>query len=416
MKAKPCPPWIAAAIGLFVLFAGCAPPEDASVTATPSAVDAAGGLAGVLPSGPGAELLIKGRDALDARRYQRAVQFLEQAAAQRPQDPEVFYLLGTAYWREVWPFSLSVEKAIQAFERVLQLPQTPNSPWAHRSIEQLARACLRNERLEEARHYLTQILTNETRADQVAKYQTQLQEIDLDQGTYVGSEDTERNEAGEILGPIGPLKMRTNQNFEKGRHTENFEKQVTYYQAAAQTDPSMYQSYYKVATALMGLTRYQEAIDYLAKAEEVSTGHQDRVKDEPAFLRKFQARLILCYIKTGDLESARKYADLAATEPGFDFLTDLHTAHLQVLEGSAEAALPQLEQMALLLPEHVRLLAVLAEGYAALNRFEEASRTMERVVRAAPPNNRFILPRLEGWKSQLQEWQSQARQSAAESP
>lgn len=162
-----------------------------------------------------------GREAIASRRYLEAVRHLTAAAAANPARGEVFYLLGVAYWADDRAMSISADKAAAAFTRAVVADSSAQTAWRRQALEQLAVASVRSEKLERARAAYERLLRIDATPDLRARYQTQIEEIELDQGNYQPRESTQFGPTGEIIGPVGPLKMRTNRWFEKGRHTQD---------------------------------------------------------------------------------------------------------------------------------------------------------------------------------------------------
>jgi len=351
------------------------------------------------------DLLQRGRRALDERRFKRAVGLLEGASPLLPDNVDVHYLLGRAYWGEDRPYAISPEKAMRAFERAVTLDPGLRTEAGRLALRALAVTYVRNERMPEARRAYASLLERDPDQSRHNGYRAQIDEIDLDLGVYQPGPDAIFNAKGEFLAPLGPTGMRTNQPFEKGRHTQDPAKAEVYYKAAMVTDPLLHQAYNNVGMSLVNRGRYREAIPYLEESDRVfrigreSAGHP---------YARAHTWLIRCYVELGDLAKAAEHWQIVQGLPGFDNWTSLWGLRLAVETGQAAEAVPLLETAAAGDPEHVEILHTLALAYAALDRYGEAAETMAEAIDAIPPGHHHFRHLLAPYDAQLADWRERA--------
>lgn len=344
----------------------------------------------------------QGRHALHQRRFRDAVVDLEAAARSLPDDIDVHFLLGRAYWGEDRPYPISAAKAIAAFQRAVALDVTNDSPLGLEALQQLAVTCVRNERVVEARQVYTTLVARVTDRDLDDRYLTQIDEIDLDLGVYVPPPDARFNTRGEVLAPIGPRRMRTNRWFEKGRHTQDPVKEELFYRKATETDPAMHQGWLNGGVAVMNQGRYRDAIPLLQEAAKVwrlehPTG--------PPYVRA-HTWLMRCYLELGDLDGANTHWTLVSEAP-FDNWVVLMRLRLLVAQGRATEALPALEAGAVDDPEHVELLYTLALARTGTRQYAAAADAMERALAAIPPNHPHFTHRRDDFAALLKALRNQ---------
>ena len=206
--------------------------------------------------------------ALASRRFLDAVARLTAVVTASPANGRAWYLLGQAYWADDRADSLSPKKASDAFAAAVTHSNGLRAAWGRPALEQLAvSAAVRSEQLDRARAAFTRLLEDETDAGKVARYRTQIDEIDLDRGTYKPDARTRYGPTNEIIGPVGPLTMRTNRWFEKGRHTQDPVKAEDYYRRATEADPVAWQAPLNHGIALARQRRFDDAMAPLAEAD-----------------------------------------------------------------------------------------------------------------------------------------------------
>jgi len=126
-----------------------------------------------------------------------------------PASIPITYTLAEAYRKKGM-----AEKAIAAFEEVLELDSAQNDSLSLFALETLAKLYGKSDRLQESRLAYEQALGRETREKQIQFIKNQLAELDLTEGKYEDDGNTIYNEKEEVIGGVGPGDMRTNQDFE----------------------------------------------------------------------------------------------------------------------------------------------------------------------------------------------------------
>jgi tetratricopeptide (TPR) repeat protein len=305
-------------------------------------------------------------EAFAANRFRTSIRLFEQVTPHRPDDIELHYWLGVAHWKRE-----DGEGAIAAYEHAVALDPGSENDWSLYALENLAEVLTRTDQMEDSKAAYEAALARETRAEWVLKIQNQLAELDLALGTFVPDEATVFNDRGEVIGGVGPEGMRTNKNFEIARHTTDPEKAARYYRLAIDTDPTMYQSYFNLGWSLVRQGRYEEAIPWLDRSDEV--WKQDTYAN-PDGIDKGDAHAFLarCHLELGDVERAGEHADRAALADGANFWVRLYTQRVRVAQGEADTALAILTGLALENPEHEETLAAVAEARSALGLTEVA--------------------------------------------
>jgi len=382
--SRPWHPWVVIAL----LAVSWAAPVDAQAPSPTASMQAA-------------TLREDGRRAVETRRYREAVALLEQSAAMAP-SVDTFFLLGRAYWGEDRPYPISAAKAITAFRRAVELDPDLTSSTARTGLEQLALAAVRNERLDEARSAYERLLVGESDPERVARFQTQIDEIDLDRGVYRPPLKTNYNARGEVLGPVGPRQMRTNQNFEKGRHTADPVRGEAHFRKAIETDPTMHQAYLNLAQALIQQRRYADAIPFLTEADRVwRINHPEG----PPYVRAMVS-LVTCHLELGHLDQAVEIQRALDAVPGQDNWEVLGAMRLRIETGRAAETIPVLEAGALDDPDNVAVLHALATAYAAVGRYADAVRQIRSALEAIPPDHPFLDRAVEPWRALERTWLS----------
>ena len=342
-----------------------------------------------------------GRAAFESRRYRTAITHLKAATTEAPDDSEAFYLLGTAYWGEDRPYPISSNKAIDALRQAVELDGDGSIGLP--ALEYLATIYLRNERLPEARRSYQQLLKHEMREEIVLLYLTRIDEIDLDTGRYVPTPQNPRNARGEVVDNVGPLRMHTNQYFEKGQHTWDPVKRVNYFSQAIETDPTLFQAYNNLGVALMHLGRCREAVPHFDKALQV------RAAMQPASAGPYQdphVWRLRCYIELGNLEKAATDYEALQAMSDYSFFGTLYTIQLAIAVGQAEDAIRPLEQALAEDPDNVEVMQTLAYAYAGVRRTDDAAKMMVEALAAIPPDSQFFRHFVGPWTRQLKTWQS----------
>ncbi|MEW6321261.1 MAG: tetratricopeptide repeat protein [Acidobacteriota bacterium] len=327
-----------------------------------------------------AAVVEEGRRALEGRRYLEAVRLLTEATRLDPRHGEAHLLLGQAYWADDRSHPLSATRAADAFAAAVALDPSLATAWGRTALEQLAVATVRSERLDEARAAYMRLLEVETREERRARYLTQIDEIDLDRGVYEARAGTEYGPTGEIIGPIGPIRMRTNRWFEKGRHTQDPVKAEEYYRRAREADPVMWQASLNHGIAIAQQRRFTEALPILADA---AAKWRAAFPDAPPHQRAHLWRLI-CFLALGRLDEAAGEVDVLTRLPDRDPWVAVYVLRYLVAAGRPEPALERLAGIAAENPESVEVLHALALAQHAVGRRDEAVRTLERALAVIP--------------------------------
>lgn len=294
---------------------------------------------------------------------------------------------------------------MRAFERAVTLDPGLRTEPGLLALRALALTYVRNERMPDARRAYASLLERDPDESRHNGYRAQIDEIDLDLGVYQPGPDAIFNAQGEFLAPLGPTGMRTNQPFEKGRHTQDPVKAETYYKTAMATDPLLHQAYNNVGMALVNQGRYQEAIPYFEESDRVF-----RIGRESAGQPYTRAHtwLIRCYVELGDLEKATDHWQIVQNLPDRDNWTSLWGLRLAIAAGQAADALPLLESAAADDPEHVEILHALALAYAALGRYADAATTMAEAIDAIPAGHAHFHHLLTPYRAELADWRARA--------
>lgn len=338
---------------------------------------------------------------LAARRYRRAADRLTTVVAQAPAHGEAWLLLGRAYWSDDRADSLSADQAVEAFSRAVALDPPMATLWGRDALAQLALSAVRSERLEMARAAYRRLLTFEKQTERRAQYESQLEEIALDEGTYKPTAATKFGPTGEITGPIGPLRMRTNRWFEKGRHTQDPVKAEVYYRNAIVADPAMWQSHLNYGIALARQRKFEAALAPLAEADR--TWRQANPGGEPhlrAHLWRLTAFLELQRVNDAGAEVA-VLTRLKERDPW----VQLYVLRYLVAVGRAADALGRIEAMVRDDPENVEVLYARALALRGAGRLSEAVSALRTAMAAVPDNHVTLKYWLEPMRARLREWQ-----------
>jgi len=338
----------------------------------------------------------QGKQALSANRYMESIELLNRAVAAGGEDVEVMYWLGVAYWnREMG------DSAISAYRRAIALDPHGQSMWSLYALENLALVYTRTDHLEESGRAYRRALARETRPEWILKIRNQLAELALTMGTLTLDESTVYNQAGEVIGGVGPGDMHTNRNFEIARHTSDPTKEERYYRLAIETDPTMFQSYFNLGLALVRQGRYDEAIEWMARSDTVWKADTDY---NPNRIDKTDAHafMALCYLERGDLVAAREHARRAMATGVQDFWARLYTLRVRVAAGEAAEALPLLEVLRIDNPEHAEVLHALSEAYAALEHDQDAHDARDRAMAVIPDDHPWMTRLHDEWGHSVQ--------------
>ncbi len=345
---------------------------------------------GSLPLSPGA-LYNRARQALLEGRTLGAIRDLQALEQSRPKDAELQYWLGAAYWSRE-----DGGKAAVAYRKAVAIDPLELSDWSLFALENLAEVYTRTGDLKQSRQAYEAARKREIRPEWLRKIDDQLAELDLAEGIYEVDSATRFNGRGEIVGGIGPSRMRTNRFFELARHTNDPRLEARYYRLAVDTDPGMYQAPFNLGLALVHLGRYREAIPWLERSEEVwkQDGEQNPAANGKA---DAQAFLALCYLETGRTQKAREHAQRAIELDPADFWANLYHLRSQVATGTAREGLSGLRHLAGQNPEHAETLYALAEAHAALGHPSLAERWRKKAIEGIPVDH----PWLNRWKKAL---------------
>ncbi len=379
---------------MFDVSGGSCPPRVGLVAflvvaafAFPGAAPAAG------PDAAG-ESVRQGEKALSEGRFGRAIELLERASLQGQAEVERNYWLGVSYWSRE-----QREPAIQAFARAVALDPEERTPWSLYALENLAEVYTRTGKTEESTQAYRDAMVRETRPEWILTIRNQLAELDLTLGKYVPDEHTVFNEGSEIIGGVGPSRMRTNRNFEIARHTNDPRKEERYYRLAVETDPGLYQAYFNLGLALVRQGKYREAIPWLERSDVV--WKRDATNVLASDKGDAHAFLALCHLELGQLEDAGDHAERAQAAGTADFWTLLYSLRVRVATGRAREALPQLLQLAAENPEHAETLHALSEALAASGRAEESRQALAVAITSIPPGHPWMTRLQQKWSEDL---------------
>ena len=326
----------------------------------------------------------RGKQALSRSEFGKAIELLREVAVTRPDDVELHYWLGVAYWNRE-----QGEQAIQAYRRAISLDPDVDSEWSLFALENLAEVYTRTDHAREARDTYRQSLLLETREEWITKIHNQIAELDLGLGEFVPNRDAVYNERGEIIGGVGPGLMHTNRNFEIARQTNDPVKEEKYYRLAIETEPQMYQPYFNLGLALVHQGRFDDALRWLVASDEVwkrdsiANPRQTDKADAQAFLA-------LCYVELGDLDRAVEHSRRALATGESNYWATLYSLRLKIERGQVDEVLSQLEQLAGANPEHSETLYTLSLAYETSGRLVDAKRMLRRAVDAIPENHPWM--------------------------
>ncbi|HUU34422.1 MAG TPA: tetratricopeptide repeat protein [Vicinamibacterales bacterium] len=340
-----------------------------------------------------AAMIERAQVALASRRYLEAVAQLTAVVAAAPDNGRAWYLLGQAHWADDRADSLSAQNASDAFAAAVTHSNGLRQPWGRPALESLAVSAVRSEQLDRARAAFARLVDIETDPGKLARYRTQIDEIDLDRGTYQPDAGVRYGPTGEIIGPVGPLAMRTNRWFEKGRHTQDPAKAEDYYRRATEADPIAWQAPLNHGIALARQWRFGEAMAPLAEADRRWTAANPGAGPH---VRAHLWRLIGFLELHQPEDAAREVAVLSAT-PERDPWVSLYLLRYLVVAGRAADAVPSMERFADANPENVEVLYALAEGQLALGKKRDAEATVRRALACLPDGH----PTLKYWRQPL---------------
>ena len=198
--------------------------------------------------------------------------------------------------------------------------------------------------------------------------------------------------------------MRTNQWFEKGRHTQDPIKALKWYRMAAKTDPNMSPAFHNCGLMLFYQGKYKEAIPQFEKAAELAIPLGDHRS------RSSQMMLVSSWTMLGDFDRAEKHAQLAKQLPGPDAELRYAVLQLRVAQGRAAEAIDELKHWHMLDPSNLELKYALATAYAGIGQQDLAIITLTQVLQVAqqanPPQLYFFVNQ---WQKKLQTWQQKIK-------
>ena len=327
------------------------------------------------PDHPGANYQL-GLMAYGDNNYSAAIAFLKRAGMGMPDNIELFYWLGGAYWKK----SLA-EEAIKSYRKAVDLDPEHEEPFSLYALENLAEVYTRSEHLQESMAAYQAALKRETRDAWISKIKDQIAELHLTMDTYQDDGNTRYNEKGEAIGGVGDGDMRTNRYFEIARHTIDLVKEAIYYQKSIDADPGMYQSYFNLGWALARQGKYDEAIPVLLRSDEI--WRQDKGWN-PEGTPKIdaQAFLALCYVELGDPQKALDLTEIALSFSSNYYYGLLYKARALTKLGRQQEAIPILEDLVDANPDEAETLYALYEVYRAALKPELARAALHQAVRA----------------------------------
>jgi tetratricopeptide (TPR) repeat protein len=344
------------------------------------------------------EIYQSGQDALSEGRYREAIGYFERASQIRPDHVELFYWLGFTYWNRE-----EGEKAIQAYLRAVEEDPRGQSDWSLYALENLAEVYTRTDHVKESKEAYLKALDRETRPEWILRIQNQLAELDVTLGIYKTDKETVFNEEGEIIGGVGPGRMRTNRNFEIARHTNNPGKEAEYYRRAIDTDPGMYQSYFNLGLALAHQGKYIKAIPWFEKSDSIwkedSLNNPEGIDKADSY-----AFLALSYLELGDLKRAKHHSERALRTDNTYFWAILYDQRIKIAVGEAEEALYDLEGLLVDNPDHAETLHALSLAYRSLGKKEKARETLSEAINAIPENHPWMGRLKKDWETLLSNW------------
>ncbi len=298
------------------------------------------------------------------RRYGLASFFLDRAAALAPDDPNVFYDLGNAL--------LSFERpslAIEAFDRAAALDPGSGHVW-----ERLARACLAEGRLREKSVRNTRLALQKTvdldaREDARLWAATALVRLDMAEGTYNGPAWDKVGADGKPEG-IGPLRVRTNEYYERALLTREPAERIELLAEAVARDPEHIAAVIDLARELLDAGRFEEAIPRFEEArrlgaESAGLGVADAMAGEA---------ICLAALDRGNDADALARAAVAADEDS-PFARYAH-ARVAWLAGDAELAMARCREALERWPEHSGALALMGRCLDSAGESELARRAL----------------------------------------
>ena len=308
--------------------------------------------------------------------YSAAISFLEKAGVEMPDEVELYYWLGGAYWKKS-----RAAGAIESYRKAVALDPQHENLFSLYALENLAEVYTRTERLQESMEAYQAALKRETRGGWISKIKNQIAELHLTMGTYQDDGNTRYNEKGEAIGGIGDGDMRTNRYFEIARHTTDPVKEAIYYQKSIEADPGMYQSYFNLGWALTRQRKYAEAVPAFIRSDEVWRQNQGwNLEATPKI--DAHAFLALCYVELGEPEKALDFAEIAlGSAPNYYYGLLYKARALTKLDRPREAILI-LEGLVDTKPDEAEVLYALYEGYRAALEPKLALAALHQAVRA----------------------------------
>jgi len=256
-----------------------------------------------------------------------------------PSSIRLTYTLAEAYHKKGM-----TKNAISTFDEVVVSDSTQSDSLSLIALETLAKLYGRNDRLEESRLAYKQTLKRETRQERILFIKNQLAELDLTEGKYQDDGNTIYNECEEVIGGVGPGDMRTNQNFEIARHTSDWKKKEVFFKKAIETDPGMHQAYFNAGLALTKQGKFQEAISYFQKSNEVWKSRKD-VNPNGEEKNSAFTYLGLCYYELGQLAKALSFCNRAIDLDPSNYYAHLFKAKILIKLSRTKEAISILQTL-----------------------------------------------------------------------
>ncbi len=113
---------------------------------------------------------------------------------------------------------------------------------------------------------------------------------------------------------------------------------------------------------------------------------------------------VACWTQLNDLDRAQRHADAATALPGAPNLEAVHRLRLRIAQGRSDEAVPELENWLDGDPDNPELMAVLAFGYAGMERYRDAAAMMTEAIDAVPPDYLVLRAVIDSWRNTRDEW------------
>ncbi len=160
------------------------------------------------------------------------------------------------------------------------------------------------------------------------------------------------------------------------------EEAIAQYRAAIEEEPWLDIAYYNLGTAYLQQQAWKQAVDALKEAIRLNPDYAEAMSN-----------LGVLYAFQGEKKEALKWLRRAVEVAPNDPVALNNLASFYLNEGKPRLAIPLLEKAVTLRSDYVDALVNLALGYFQVERFEDARRLAERVLRQVPdhPKARQIL-------------------------